>query len=353
MEQPIIEIEEKQETMVDYIKKVSPGNQLRLIIDDLQKAGLGSLIVFDSPKLQEQNIIEGGFKVNCRFTTQKLFELCKMDGAIVISPDLRRIVSANVLLAPDNSIPSNETGTRHKAAERTAKQTGKFVIAVSERRKKTTLFFASSRYYLRPSEEVLRDLSSKLQILEKQREILDDLMSKLNILEMSELVSVSDVCKVIQRSEMMLKISGSIKINFTELGREGNIMHMRQRELLKNIERNEGEVLRDYSPLNLKKAKTVLENFSYDGLLDLESIARLIFEKKLEENTSPQGYRFLSHIILTDKEIPALIKHFKELNKILSTDSTEFEFLLKNRAEKVKEDISNLREQILSGKVVC
>tara|TARA_Y100000310_G_scaffold331084_1_gene404024 strand:+ start:993 stop:2033 length:1041 start_codon:yes stop_codon:yes gene_type:complete len=346
-------MEEQKETIADYIKKVSPGNFLRTVINDLQKAELGALIVFDSPKLHEQNILEGGFKVNCRFTTQKLFELCKMDGAIIISPDLRRILYANVLLNPDISIPSNETGMRHKAAERTARQTGTFVIAVSERRNKTTLFFSKSRHHLRSSEEVLRDLGSKLQILEKQREILDDLMSKLNILEMSELVSVSDVCKTIQRSEMILKISDSIKITFTELGKESNIMNMRHKELLKNVEKRKNEILRDYSSLTLKKSKIILDNFTFDGLLDLESIARLIMEKKLEENISPRGYRFLPYLTLTDEEIPQLVKKFGNLNKMLEIESSQFESILKNRAEKIKEDISNLREQILAGKVVC
>ncbi|MAH50697.1 DNA integrity scanning protein DisA [Candidatus Pacearchaeota archaeon] len=346
-------MEEQKETMADYIKKISPGNSLRNVIDDLQKAGLGALIVFDSLKFQESNIIESGFKVNCRFTTQKLFELCKMDGAIIISTDLRKILYANTILNPDTTIPSNETGTRHKAAERTAKQTDTFVIAVSERRKKTTLFFSGSRYSLRSSEEVLRNLTSKLQILEKQREILDNLISKLNILEMSELVSVSDVCKTIQRLEMILKISESIKTTFIELGKEGNIMNMRHKELLKDIEKKENAMLRDYSPLPLKKAKTILDNFSIDGLLDLESIARLIIEKKPEENIAPQGYRFFAHLTLTEKEIPQLVKQFGTLNKIFSVDSIEFESLLKNRAEKIKEDVCNLREQILAGKVVC
>ena len=346
-------MEEQKETMVDYIRKVSPGMPLRTVINDLIRANFGGLIVFDSPKLQEQKILEGGFKVNCLFTTQRLFELGKMDGAIIITPDLKRILYAGVLLNPDISIPSNETGTRHKAAERTAKQADTFVIALSERKKKTTLFFSNSRYYLRSSEEVLRDLTSKLQILEKQRELLDDLISKLNILEMSELVSVSDVCKVIQRSEIMLKVAESGKINFTEIGREGNIMHMRQRELLKNIEKMENEILRDYSSLNLKKAKTILDNFSFDGLLDLESIARLVIEKKPEDNISPKGYRFLSHLSLTEEEIHRLVKQFKNLDKMLESESTLFELVLKNRAEKTKEEISNLREQILAGKVVC
>jgi len=198
---------EKEKSFMDFIKMISPGTPIRSVIDDLIRSDLGALIVLDTPYLHEQNIPEGGFRINCRFTPQKLFELCKMDGAIILSPDLKRILYANVLLNPDTTIHTNETGTRHKAAERTAKQARTVVITVSERRKKTTLYHSTSRYYLKSSEEILREISSTLQILEKQRELFNEQISELNILEMSELVSVSDVCSLIQRPEMILKIS--------------------------------------------------------------------------------------------------------------------------------------------------
>ena len=344
---------EKEKSFMDFIKLVSPGTPLRTVIDDLVRSDLGGMIVFDSPELQQNNIIEGGFRINCRFTAQKLFELCKMDGAAIVSPDVKRILYANTLINPDHTIHSVETGTRHKAAERTAKQAHTFVIAVSERRKKTTLYYGSSRYYLKPTEELIRNISSNLQVLEKQREQLDEQISNLNVLEMSEMVSISDVCKVIQRAEMILKIAESIRRNFTELGREGNIMHMRYRELLRGVERTENEVLRDYATLSLKRSKTLLENLTFDGLLDNESIARLIFEKPIEESISPHGYRFLSHLTLSVKEISQLAKQFHSLNNIISLESTDFEPILKNRANTIKEEISNLREQVLSGKVIC
>lgn len=344
---------EKEKTFLDYIKLVSPGSPLRNVIDDLIRSDLGAIIVFDTKELHENKMIDGGFRVNCRFTAQKLFELCKMDGAVIVSSDLTRIIYANVLMTPDYSLHTIETGTRHKAAERTAKQAHTFVIAVSERRKKTTLYYGSSRYYLKTTEELLRGLSSTLQLLEKQREILDKEINNLNVLEMSEMVSTSDVCKVIQRAEMIVKISESVKRNFTELGKEGNIMHMRFRELIKGVEKIENEVLRDYSNISLKRAKTLLSNITFDGLLEIESIARLIIEKPLEESISPRGFRFLSHLTLTDKEISQIVKVLKNLNNILSFEPSELEILLKNRASTIKEEISHLREQVLSGKVVC
>lgn len=344
---------EKEKSIIDFIKMVSPGTPLRTVIDDLVRSNLGGFIIFGSDELYSQNILEGGFRINSRFTAQKLFELCKMDGAAIVSPDLKRILYANVLVNPDISIHSLETGTRHKAAERTAKQAHTLTIAISERRRKTTLYYLSSRYYLKSTDELLRNISSTLQVLEKQREQLNEQLSNLNILEMSELVSISDVCNVIQRTEMILKTSDSIRRNFTELGKDGNIMHMRYRELIRGVEKTENEVLRDYATLSLKKSKTLLSNLTFEGLLDIKSIARLILEKPIEENISPKGFRFLSHLTLSEKEISQIVKEFHNLNNIISLDSADYESILKNRAGVVKEEIKNLREQILSGKVIC
>ena len=344
---------EKEKSLIDFIKLVSPGKPLRTVIDDIVRSDLGAMIVFDAQNLHIQNILEGGFRINSRFTPQKLFELCKMDGAIIISPDLKRILHANTLMNPDTSIHSIETGTRHKAAERTAKQAHTFVIAVSERRKKTTLYYGTSRYYLKSTEELLRNISSNLQVLEKQREHLDEQIGNLNILEMSEMVSISDVCKVIQRAEMILKISELVKRNFTELGKEGSIIHMRYRELLRGVEKAENEVIRDYANLSLKRSKTLLANLTLDGLLDIESIARLILGKPLEENISSKGYRFLKHLTLSEKEISQIIKQLGNLEKILSANPQELESILKNRASTIIEEIRTLREQVLNGKVIC
>ncbi len=344
---------EKEKTFLDFLKLVSPGTSLRTVIDDVIRSDLGAMIVFDSSTLQPQNIFEGGFRINSRFTSQKLFELCKMDGAIIISSDQKRIIHANVLMNPDTTIRSIETGTRHKAAERTAKQAHTFVIAISERRKKTTLYHGSSRYYLKSTEELLRNITSNLQILEKQKEILTDHISNLNILEMSELVSIGDVCKVIQRTEMILKISESIKRNFTELGKEGGIMHMRYREILRGVEKSENEILRDYAEIPLKRAKTLLANLTFDGLLDTESIARLVLEKPLEEIISPKGYRFLYHLTVSAKETSQIIKSNKNLDNILKLEPAELEPILKNRSANIYEEIKHLREQILNEKIIC
>lgn len=342
-------MEDKEKKMLDFLKKVSPGSALRIVIDDLIRSDLGALIVLDSSNMQE--CYEGGFRVNCRFTSQRLFELCKMDGAVIVSQDLKRILYGNVLLTPDKNVFTNETGTRHKAAEKTAKQAETFVIAVSERRKKTTIFYSGKKLFLRPIEEILRSLTNSLQILEKQKEQFNELMNKINVLEISRLVSVGDICKILQRCEMISRISDSMKKELIELGREGNIIHMRFRELVKGVEKKEDEIIRDYSPLSLKKTKLLLSNLTFDNLIEPDSIARVIFQKDIEETLVPKGFRFLDYLGLSEKESSSLIKLFNNLDSILELDEKKMEEILKNRTADIKEEIINLREQILEGKV--
>jgi|SRR3989344_1866613 len=344
-------VAEKERVFLDFVKMVSTGTNLRIVIDDLVRSDLGAMIVFDSPELYSQNLFEGGFRINCRFTTQKLFELCKMDGAVIVSADLQRILYANVLMTPDSSVYTDETGTRHKASERVAKQAGNLVITVSERKRKTTLYYSNSKYVVKTPEELIRNISSSLHVLEKQRELFNEQKLNLNVLEMSDLASVSDVCKAIQRAEMILKISDNMKRSFLEMGKEGNIMHMRYRELIRGVEKSENEIIRDYSSLTLKKTRNLLDNITFDGLLDIDSIARLVVGKSLEENISPRGFRFLSNMALTEREVSQIVKNFGSLKKILEAESLDFEQFLKGRSGSVKEGLKNLREQILSGKV--
>ena len=343
---------ETDKSTLDYIKKVAPGTSIRRAIDNILSAGIGALIVFDNQKIYEENLLDGGFRLNCRFTPEKLFELSKMDGAIIVSSDLKRIMSANVLLTPKSNIPTNETGTRHQAAERCAKQGDTFVIAISERKKIISLYYKNSRYILKNSNDILSEISTNLQVLEKQRELFNDLVTSLDVSEVSDMVSTIDVCKVIQKAEVILKISESLKKLFVEVGKNGNIMNIRYKELLKNVELIEREIIRDYSVLTHNKTKTILSNMTLDGILDLDSIARLTLEKGLEDEISPKGYRFLSHLKLNDKDISLLVKKFIDLKGILSGEIQEFEEILKNRAESIKEEISIVRENILSGKSV-
>jgi diadenylate cyclase len=341
--------EEKKLTLLEVIAKFSPGKNLRNALDDILEGKTGALIVVDNPKVR--NLLDGGFRINCVLTMQKLCELAKMDGAIIISDDLKRILMANVLLVPDSKIPTNETGTRHKAAERVARQTGTLVIAVSERRNKISVFYDDKKYILEDSENILRRATETLNILEKQREIFDELLKNLNILEITRLVSIADICSLLQRIEVILKMMDTMKRYLTELGNQGIILRMRVKELSKDIDIIESQLLMDYSdkPLNVKK---IIDNINFEGLLDMESFSRLLFEVSPDTSISPRGHRILGKLNLTEREIKALISTFQNLSNILDASEEELSKILKAKAASFKHELSNLKEQILVGKKI-
>jgi diadenylate cyclase len=346
---PYSEDIKKKPTFLEVLGKLSPGKSLRTALDDILEGETGALIVVDCPQLR--SIMDGGFRINCKFTSQKLAELAKMDGAIVLSDDLKKILLANVLLVPDNKIPTNETGTRHKAAERTAKHTGTIVVAVSERRSKITLFYEDKKYILENSENILRRATETLNILEKQREIFDDILKNLNVLEITKLVSVADVCSVLQRIEVITKMMDTMKRYLTELGNQGIIIRMRIREIFKGIENLEESILRDYStkPQNVKK---VLSGITFDGVIDTESLSRMIFEASPDTQINPKGFRLLEKLNLTEREIKGLINHFENLSSIIEASEEDLSKVLRGKSQSFKKELENLREQILMGKKI-
>jgi diadenylate cyclase len=343
------ENQQKKLTFLEVLGKLSPGKNLRIALDDILEGETGALIIVDCPELR--NILDGGFRINTKFTSQKLAELAKMDGAIVLSDDLKKILLANVLLVPDSNIPTNETGTRHKAAERTAKQTGTIVIAVSERRSKITLFYEDKKYILENSEHLLRRATETLHILEKQREIFDEVLKNLNILEITKLVSAADVCGVLQRIEVIIKMMDTMKRYLIELGNQGTIIRMRLREIFKDIELLEDALIKDYSnkPQNTKK---ILDSITFDGVIDTESLSRMIFEVSPDTQLISKGYRLLSKLNLTDREIKALISRFENFYNVLEADDEELSKILKGKTESFRKELDNLKEQILVGKRV-
>lgn len=339
----------KKLSFLEVLSRLSPGKSIRIALDDILEGKSGALIVVDSPELR--NIIDGGFRINTKFTSQKLAELAKMDGAIVLSDDLKRILFANVLLVPDSSIPTHETGTRHKAAERTAKQIGTTAIAVSERRSKITLFHDDKKYLLENSEHLLRRTTETLHILEKQREILDDIMKNLNILEITKLISVADVCSVLQRIEVIVKMQDTMRRYLTELGTHGAIVRIRVKELSKGIEDLKEAILKDYSnkPQNIKK---ILDSLTFDGVIDTEALSRMLFETSPDTQIASKGFRLLGKLNMTEREIKALIGSFESLSGVLEASPEELNKILKGKTESFKKELDNLREQILMGKKI-
>jgi diadenylate cyclase len=342
------ENQEKKISFLDALNKISPGKNLRSALDEIIAMKAGALIVVDCPSLKE--LISGGFRINTKFTPQKLAELCKMDGAVILSEDLKKIIYANVLLVPDKDITTEETGTRHKAAERTAKQTGTIVIAVSEEKNKISLYYRGKKHILENSDLLLRKVSENLMILERQKELLEELLKNFNILEITNLVTIRDICTLIQKLEVIRKMLETMKRDLIELGNKGTLFKLMIKELSRGIVETEQSLLEDYIKDNLR-ALELLEGVSFEGIMDLEALAGLLFKSSLEKTITPKGYRLLSKINITPEERNSIVESFDNLFNIFEKIK-EVDSILKNKGEWFRKEIEVLKEKIFAGRKI-
>lgn len=196
---------------------IAPGTPIRNGLDNILKAKTGALLLITDNKEIIQEVVDGGFNINEEYNSSKLYELAKMDGAIVLSGDMRRILFANAQLVPSYSIPTVETGTRHRTAERTAKQTGELVISISQRRNIITVFKGNDRYILEDTDVVLNKANQAIQTLEKYKKVFDNKLNILNEYEFNDIVTLDNVLTAIQRAEMVMKIVEEIQTQIYEL----------------------------------------------------------------------------------------------------------------------------------------
>lgn len=342
----------EEKAMAEVLKMFAPGTSLRTALDDLLRARMGALILLENDKTAD--IIEKSFWINCKFSAQKLVELAKMDGAIILSNDGKKILYANTLLNPSTGVSTKETGTRHKAAERSAKQTGAIVVAVSERKNKITIYYKEMKHVMEESSEILRRASETLQVLEKQREMFNDLIYNLNILEINNLVTINDVSAVFQRIEIIKRVSDIVKRYLIELGKEGMIISMRLKELTRNLNKDEETILMDYLGSDFKGMLDMLEKMNFDFLLETSNISRMLFEELHDKPVSPKGIRILSKTNLLEKYIDLLVVNFGTLDKIFSVDREELVQILGSEelARHLTQELDALKEKIMLGKKI-
>lgn len=348
----------KREKMLESLKLVAPGTLLREGLDNIVRARTGALIVA-SDNEEVMDIVDGGFNINSDFIPSNLYELAKMDGAIVLSEDFKKILVANAQLVPDASITSRETGTRHRTAERVARQTGKLVICISQRRNVITLYKGNQKYVLKDVNEILNKANQAIQTLEKYKVVLNQAVEKLSALEFENSVTVFEVAKVIQRTDMMMRVVYEIEKYILELGDEGRLVQMQLEELKGDAEDDGINVIRDYYVSSNKKdkegyveAKKKLSRLSSDELLDLENISKLLGYgdgiSALDLETSPRGYRILSKIPRLPYSVQEnTIEMFGTLQEILKASIEELdtvEGIGEVRAKMIKEGLRRLRE---------
>ncbi len=350
------EKDQKQEELFKVLKMVAPGTTLYEGLENILRAKTGALIVVsDSESVLK--LVGGGFRINSDLEPSSLYELAKMDGAIVLSSDAKKILVANAHLTPDHLIPTSETGTRHRTAERMAVQTGDLVIAISQRRNVITLYKGNRRYVIREIGTVLAKANQALQTLQKYKSVLEQALLNLSALEFENLVTLSDIATVVQRAEMVSRIAAEIKRYIYELGSEGRLVSMQLEELMVDIEDDGLLVLRDYfsgNPNLVNDVKETLSVWDDDELLDLNSLIRLL---GYPSGTSPdlsvsaRGYRLLNKIPrLPFPVVENLVVTFGELQKILDASTEELdevEGIGEVRARTIKDGLRRLREQIL------
>lgn len=333
---------------------MSPGTYLREGLENILRAKTGGLIVLgDSEEIME--LVDGGFHINSEYTPAYIYELAKMDGAIVVSKDLKRIVRANTQLIPNASITTYETGTRHRTAQRVAKQTGQIVVAISQRRNIITIYKGDLKYVLQESSVILARANQALQALEKYVKVLETVILNLNLLEFQDLTTIFDVVTAIQRTEMVMRIVEEIKRYIVELGDEGRLISMQLNELVNYVERDGILLIRDYCKdgLEYNDIYKNIQKLNSEELLDLEAIAKLLGYggiSLLDNLISPKGYRILFKVPrIPSSVIENLIKHFKELKYVMSATTEELDMVEgigEARARAIRNGLKRMKEQV-------
>lgn len=345
------------EKMLEILKLVAPGTELREGLENVLKAKTGALIVVsDSEDILK--IADGGFKIDEEFTSTNIYELAKMDGAIILSSDLKRIIRANVQLNPDFSISTRETGTRHKTAERVAKQSGELVISISERRGIITLFKGNFRYVINDTQSVLMRANQTLQALEKYKTVFDNMLSILSEHEFDDIVTLDTVINCIYRSETIMRMETDVKRSIIELGDEGRIVNMQLEELMANVEDEEKLIIQDYNINKEISTQSILEEIrkiDKKNLIVSEKIVKLLgYEVSsdiLDTNVSPKGYRILSKVPkMPSSIIEKTVEAFGSLQHICSASIDELddvEGIGEIRARIINQSLKRLQEQYI------
>ncbi len=351
------------EEMLDILKILAPGTMLRNGLDNILKAKTGALIVMSESE-EVEKISDGGFTINVEFNPSNIYELAKMDGAIIISRDGKKILKANVQLVPDYKIKTKETGTRHRTAERVAKQTNELVICISERRGIITIFKGDIRYVINETSSVIMRANQTLEALEKYKSVFDSMLNILSEHEFDDIVSLETVANTIYRSEIIMRMETEVTRNIVELGDEGRLVNMQLEELIANVEQEEKKILQDYmftKKKNNKSADIILKEIrkiDKKELVNLEKIIKIlgydIGVDILDLNVSSKGYRILSKVPkMPASIIDKLIATFVNLQGVCSATIDELddvEGIGEIRAKMIYQSLKRLQEQyILKG----
>lgn len=339
---------------------IAPGTPIRDGLENILRAKTGALLLITDNNDVIKEVVDGGFYINEEYTSSRLYELAKMDGAIVLSGDLKRILFANAQLIPSREIETMETGTRHRTAERTAKQTGELVISISQRRNIITIFKGNYRYILEDTNAVLNKANQGIQTLERYKKVFDNKLSLLNEYEFNDIVTLKNVIDVIQRAEMVMRIADEIKRQIYELGNDGRLVNMQLEELMGGLEKEESLIIKDYMTPSKKRRtpEKIMEELSeiqYEEMTKEGTIAKLLgyetFDNYDEVGVYTRGYRILNKIPrMPSNIVENLVLSFKSFQHILAADIEsldEVDGIGEVRARTIKQSLRRMQEQFM------
>src|SRR5919206_3488338 len=350
------ELEARQEPrLVKALEMVAPGSLFREGIDNILHARTGGLIVIGDPD-ELAFLFSGGLKLDVDYSPQMLYQLAKMDGAIVVSSNATKIAWANTQLMPDPTILTSETGTRHRTAERVSKQTDAIVIAISQRREVVSLYVDGAKYILEEIPVVLAKANQALATLDKYRSRLDQVSTRLTALEFQGGVTLHDVLTVLQRAELVTRMAVEIERYIVELGSEGRLIEMQLEETMVGVSADKAALVHDYLTDIDDEAFAValdgIARLAHQDLLDFGRLAELLgYDRKvntLDYPVSPRGYRILGRIPRLPKlVVQNIVRVFRGLDEILAATDPELESVEvvgEIRAKDIREGLRRLQE---------
>mgnify|MGYP006267240405 FL=1 len=345
----------------ETLRLLAPGTALRDGLERILRGNTGALVILGTDRATD-SMLSGGFPINVPFSATKLRELAKMDGAIVVDADVTTILSANVQLLPDPTIATDETGTRHRTADRVSKQTGFPVISVSKSMNIIAMYQRGVRHVIESSSEILARANQAVATLERYKLRLDEVQRNLAALEIEDLVTIRDVASVAQRTQMVLRIASEIDDYVIELGTDGRLISLQLEELMAGVAAERALMLRDYTPTKIgrknrsaEQAAADLDQLDSTALLDLVNVATAIgfpaAADLLEQPISARGYGLLSRVPRIPEAISErIITHFKSLKDLLaaSTDDLQaVEGVGDTRARSIRDGLSRIAESAL------
>ncbi len=355
----------KESVITEILKIIAPGTPIRDGLENILRAKTGALLLITDKNDIIKEIVDGGFTINEDYSSSKLYELAKMDGAIILSGDLKKILFANAQLIPSREIETTETGTRHRTAERTAKQTGELVISISQRRNIITIFKGNERYILEDTDVVLNKANQGVQTLERYKKVFDNKLNILNEYEFNDIVTLENVIVAVQRAEMVMRIVQDIQSQIYELGSDGRLVKMQLEELIGGVEKEELLIIKDYLAVSKKKRtpEMVMEEISeipYEELTKELVIAKVLgyenFDNYDEVGVYTRGYRILNKIPrMPSNIVENLVSSYKSFQHILAADIEsldEVDGIGEVRARTIKQALRRMQEQFVFDNVI-